>query len=146
MKKNVYTIVLALCLIVSGNLFVVAINAESNLEIKNVKYYFDNIEPFSENLSYEGISQEVIIKGKLLEVEVQAVCINSPCPPVKQLVLQDINDKHYTITIYQINPLAQQLEKGNIYALKGMLEKDIDRGRKIVYITNFKPQEIIEKR
>ena len=146
LTRWIYIRALAFCLIVPGNFFVAAVNAEKSIEIKGVKYYFDNIESFNKNLSSRGISQKVIIKGKLLEVEVQAVCIKSPCPPVKQLVLQDINDEHYKISIYQVNRFAQQLEEGKIYAFKGILEKDVDWGRKIVYISNFKPQEIIENR
>lgn len=141
--KKVYIIFLTFCLLILWNYFLGAVNAEDYIEAKDVKYYFDNIESFDENLS-RGIYQEVIIKGTLIEAEFKAQCKKSPCPPVKHFALQDIKNENYKIVIYQTNLLVQQLEIGKVYTLKGVLEKGVDLGRKVVDISDFKPKEIIE--
>lgn len=119
-------------------------NSETSTAYKDVKYFFDNIDSFHENLSRSGISESVFIRGRLIEIEFPVQCIKAPCLPVKHFALQDINNESYKIKIYQVNPLAQKLEIGRIYILKGILKKDVDFGRKIVYINNFEPEEIIK--
>ena len=120
------------------------INSGVGTAYKDVKYFFDNIGSFNENLSRSGISESVFIRGKLIEVELQGQCFQAPCLPVKHFALQDINNESYNIRIYQVNPLAQKLEIGRIYILKGILKKDVDFGKKIVYIHNFEPEEVIK--
>ena len=120
------------------------INSGVSTVYKDVKYFFDNIGSFNENLSRSGISESVFIRGKLIEVELQGQCFQAPCLPVKHFALQDINNESYNIRIYQVNPLAQKLEIGRIYILKGILKKDVDFGKKIVYIHNFEPEEVIK--
>jgi len=120
------------------------INSGVGTAYKDVKYFFDNIDSFNENLSRSGISESVFIKGKLVEVEFQVQCIKAPCLPVKHFALQDISSERYKIVIYQVNPLAQKLEVGRIYILKGILKKDVDFGRKVVYINNFELEEVIK--
>ncbi len=139
--KQIYFIfgIIAMIVLISG------CEIENNaLEIRNVKYFFDNIEQFNENLPRAGISEEVIIKGKLIEEEVEVLCVTEPCLSVKKFALQDINDENYKITIFETNQILQQLEIGKVYILKGILEKDVDFGRKIVYISNFKPVEVVK--
>ncbi len=119
-------------------------NSGGNTAYKDVRYFFDNIDSFNENLPRSGISELVFIRGKLIEVEFQVQCIKAPCLPVKHFALQDINNESYKIVIYQVNPLAQKLETGRIYIFKGTLKKDVDFGRKIVYINNFEPEEVIK--
>lgn len=149
-KKLIFGIVVALVLLIlilSMFFFVRTAlnnNVEEVVEYKDVRYFFDNIEAFDESLPKSGISESVTIRGRIIETEFLVVCKTAPCPPVKHFALQDINDKEYKIIIYQVNPLIQQLKIGKTYILKGKLEKDIDFGRKIVYISNFDVQEIIK--
>lgn len=120
-------------------------NSGESTAYKDVQYFFDNINSFNEDLSRLGISESVSIRGKLIEVESQVQCIKAPCYPVKKhFALQDINNESYKIVIYQVNPLAQNLETGRTYILKGILKKDVDFGKKMVYISNFEPEEVIK--
>lgn len=144
MREKIYIIISIVAGIFFSNNFAVLVNAQSDLETHDVKYYFDNIEAFNPNISRNGIEQEVAIRGLLTKVKAITLCKKAPCNQVKHFALQDINNTNYHIIIYEVNPLLQQLEIGKIYVLQGILEKDVDFGRQTVYISNFKPQKILE--
>lgn len=119
MKKRIYIFVFTLCAVVTGYCFGETVNT--------VKDCFDRMS--------NDISQVVTIKGRFVEFELEAVCKQGPCPSVTHFALEDLSDPKYKILIYQTDPLAQRLEKGKVYVLKGVLEKGV---------SNFKPQEIIK--
>ena len=116
------------------------VSSSSNTEFHDVKYFFDHIEMFSENLP-RTITENIIVKGRLFTFSVQPQCKMAPCPPVLLFGLQDLSDEKYKITMF--GPLLDRLKVGRVYVLSGELNKGIDFGRKVVYISGFMPQKIV---
>lgn len=128
--------------LVSASILACSLSATNALEARDVKYYFDNIELFTEKLPRQ-MQQKVLIKGRIVEFDADVVCEQGPCPPVKMTALEDINDKNYNIIIYEGNPLIRELKIGQVYTLQGVLEKGVDFGRRTVYISSFDAKRII---
>jgi len=113
------------------------------MEFHDVKYFFDNLETFRSDIPRSGITEKVAVRGRVVTYMLPVRCVKGPCPPVKGIFFQDVDDENYRFPIFGGNNLLRRLKIGNVYVLDGMLEKSVDVGRKTVFISNFMPETII---
>lgn len=109
---------------------------------REVKYYFDNIETYHPGLA-GNFSQQVTVRGLLVEKEIQPACMTAPCNPIKDHYLQDLNSPDYSVLIGSGNQLVSGLTLNKIYILNGLLWKGVDTGKKKVEIMSFEPLQIV---
>ena len=113
------------------------------MEFHDVKYFFDNLETFRSDIPRSGITEKVAVRGRVVTYMLPVRCVKGPCPPVRGIFFQDVDDENYRFPIFGGNNLLRRLKIGNVYVLDGMLEKSVDMGRKTVFISNFMPETII---
>jgi len=113
------------------------------VEFHDVKYFFDDVETFRSDIPRSGIREKVAVRGRVVTHMLPVQCVKGPCPPVRGIFFQDVDDESYRFPIFGGNNLLRRLKIGNVYVLGGMLEKSVDAGRKTVFISNFIPETII---
>ena len=113
------------------------------MEFHDVKYFFDNVETFRSDIPRSGITEKVAVRGRVVTYMLPVKCVKGPCPPVRGIFFQDVDDENYRFPIFGGNNLLRRLKIGSVYVLDGMLEKSVDVGRKTVFISNFMPETII---
>jgi len=113
------------------------------VEFHDVKYFFDNVETFRSDIPRSGITEKVAVRGRVVTYMLPVKCVKGPCPPVRGIFFQDVDDENYRFPIFGGNNLLRRLKIGSVYVLDGMLEKSVDVGRKTVFISNFMPETII---
>jgi hypothetical protein len=132
---------------ISGLFFLSEPVSASDPEVHDVKYFFDNVGPFRDNMPRSGIATEnITVRGKLLVLTVRRKCKNPPCVPKKTFVLQDVKNKRYALQIMETTPFLLELKANRIYTLSGILEKSVDFRRRKVSIFNFKPEKMVGKK
>ena len=119
-------------------------SASFSSEVHDVKYFFDHIEPYRQGMPRFGTTQNITVRGKLVTFAIQRRCGKPPCTPGRGFGLRDANDKKFMIQMFETSPLLESLKIGRVYTLTGILEKGVDRGRKKVFIFNFRPKKRID--
>src|SRR5438477_6681919 len=93
------------------------------MEFHDVKYFFDNLETFRNDITRSGITEKVAVRGRVVTYMLPVRCVKGPCPPVKGIFFQDVDDENYRFPIFGGNNLLRRLKIGNVYVLDGMLEQ-----------------------
>lgn len=112
-------------------------------KVHDVKYFYDNIQVPKEGEVRSGYKNRVVIRGKLVVIKREVLCITTPCPqpdPAFSRFLiensQDfIQNEKYRIDIRnEGDPLAISLKEGEVYIFEGTLEHWFTDDDKVVFI------------